>query len=183
MEDGRGRKQCAESSSSISHPAASPSPLIGGSTSLSELLDLLAELGVRARVFVEVDAGDGGFPGLSQRSDARGGAARMRENSAAGHVEEVDGILAAIGFGRLQTGLTGRDDGENFEAAEQRFGARFDRSDDGIVRLPEFVSDAVDVYLVDPGEPPKFLMRGEVDAEERVAVEHAPAVAVAVDGE
>src|SRR5262249_5324542 len=100
-----------------------------------------------------------------------------------GEVEQINGLCAAIGFGGLKTGLAGRDDGEHALAVVQWLKARLDGSHDQIIRLPEFVGNAVDMELVDASEAPEFLIGGKFDAEKGMAVEHAEAVAVAVDGQ
>jgi hypothetical protein len=74
---------------------------------------LLTQLGSRPRVLIETDARDGGFPRLVQRPHARRGAAGVREDPTARHVEQVDRLRSAVRFGRLQTGLAGRDDRQN----------------------------------------------------------------------
>src|SRR3954454_10693224 len=83
----------------------------------AETVELLAQLAVRVRVIVQIDAGNGCLPRLADRGDAGAGTRRMRHDRAAGHVEHVDPLCAAIGSRRLQTCLTGADDRQDRVAA------------------------------------------------------------------
>ena len=57
------------------------------------------------------------------------------------------------------------------------------RADEGIVRLPIFGADAVDLELIDAEQPPELLIDAKVHAEAGMTGQDVPAVAMGVQDE
>ena len=87
-------------------------------------------------------------------------------------------------FRRLSPPLAGTDDRKRtIIRREQRRRDRLERSHEGIVRLPVFRADAVDLKLIDPEQAPELLIDTEIQSEARMAGENVPTIAVRVQHE
>ena len=86
-----------------------------------------------------------------QRSHASRRAIGMCLDAATRHIEQVECVRAPPRLRRLSAPLAGGDHGEQRLAEWLWREARRYRADYRIVRLPEFVGNAVDVELIDAG--------------------------------
>src|SRR5688500_5530395 len=105
----------------------------------------------------------------------------MSHDTSATKIHQIDGLGEPIGFGRLAAPLARGNNGHRLITSEHRREERFDRADDRVVGLPEFVLQAVDVEVIHAGEAPEFLVSGELYAELRATGVHPPTVAMAVN--
>ncbi len=128
-----------------------------------------------------------GFPGLLEAADPGGWTLGVGHDATTGGVHEINGAEGGEGSGGLLCGLAGGEDRHDLAAwvgrGEHGREALAGGGDDGVVGLTELVAEAVDVGVVDASKTPELLEGDEAHADGRGASEHAPAVAVAVDGE
>jgi len=115
------------------------------------------------RICSKIDALDGRLPRLPDGADACRRTARMADDAAAAEIHQVDCPAGApVGFRGLTAPLSRTDHGQGTVAGREERGADcIEGLDERVVRLSVLRTDAVDLELIDPEQPPELLVDAE----------------------
>src|SRR3984885_10700210 len=153
--------------------------------SAGECVQCRAQLPMSRCEFAHWNALDRCLPGLLQAAYAGGRPLGVAQYAAARSENRIRRAERLVGACSLPGRLSGRKNRHDLTAGMRRWehwretGAR--RSDDALIRLTEFVTQAVDVGMVNPGQAPELLVRDKAHADGRGAAIDTPAVAMTMD--